>query len=78
MSHDTPRYHLTREFNFSVVRVDADDDVIEVLALSDNAGLAAAAFYAALSRYSRSRVQMRNVGRVMHTVETGALAGPRA
>jgi len=69
-THHVEHYHLTREWPFSVVLLDRNEEVIEVLALANNAGVAYAAFEEALKHRSNSFVQMRNVGRIMHTRPT--------
>lgn len=66
-------YEHTRQWPFAVVVVNQDDDVLEVLAVSINAGIAGAAFEAALTRRNQARIQLRNGGRIMRTEEAVAI-----
>lgn len=66
------RSNAIHEFNYCVYTVSAGGDIIETLAMADNFSVAEAAFEASFLARPQSTIELRNKGRVITTVKTGA------
>lgn len=65
------RSHAIHEWNYTVYVVDEHGDVLETLAHARNHDVAIAAFEAATQTRSWSRLELRNMARVVRVARTG-------